>query len=93
MVAHLSVEEPPAGEAPPALLAAAEAFESWEGLLADSLRAHGVAADRVEGLAALVVASVEGATAMCRARRTAQALDQVAEQLEALITAALGRPA
>jgi AcrR family transcriptional regulator len=88
-VLAVAVEEPPADEVPPALLAAAEAFEDWERLLADALCGHGVASDRAPGLAALVVAGVEGATAMCRAKRSAQPLDQVAEQLEAVITGAL----
>ncbi|MFE2963825.1 TetR/AcrR family transcriptional regulator [Streptomyces sp. NPDC059340] len=89
-VLAVSVEEPPAGEIPPALLAAAEMFEDWERLLADALREHGVAPEQGQGLAALVVAAVEGATAMCRAKRSAQPLDQVAQQLEGLIAGALG---
>ncbi|MFJ8946272.1 TetR/AcrR family transcriptional regulator [Streptomyces sp. NPDC102395] len=88
-VLAVSVEEPQSDEVPPALLAAAEAFEDWERLLADSLRGQGVDADGAEGLAALVVASVEGATAMCRAKRDVHPLNQVAQQLEALIEAAL----
>lgn len=92
-VLAVSVEEPPAGEVPPALQAAAEAFETWERLLTDALREHGADPERAEGLAALVVASVEGATAMCRAKRSAHPLDLVAQQLEALIVGALDRPA
>jgi len=88
-VLAVSVEEPPVDQIPPALLAAAEMFEDWERLLADSLRAHGADPDRAAGLAALVVASVEGATAMCRAKRSAQPLDQVAQQLEGLIVGAI----
>jgi AcrR family transcriptional regulator len=89
-VLAVSVEEPPAGEIPPALLAAAEMFEDWERLLADALCEHGVAPEQGQGLAALVVAAVEGATAMCRAKRSAQPLDQVAQQLEGLIAGVLG---
>lgn len=92
-VLAVSVEEPPADGVPPALQAAAEAFEGWERLLADALREHGADPERAEGLAALVVASVEGATAMCRAKRSARPLDLVAQQLEALIVGALDRPA
>ncbi|OXY98738.1 TetR/AcrR family transcriptional regulator [Streptomyces diastatochromogenes] len=92
-VLAVSVEEPPADEIPPALAAAAEAFEGWESLLAESLGEHGVAPDQAADLAALVVASVEGATAMCRARHSAQPLDRIARQLETVIAAALGRPA
>ncbi|PBC94000.1 TetR family transcriptional regulator [Streptomyces sp. Ag82_O1-15] len=89
-VLAVSVEEPPADEIPPALLAAAEMFEDWERLLADALCEHGVAPEQGQGLAALVVAAVEGATAMCRAKRSAQPLDQVAQQLEGLIAGVLG---
>ncbi|SOD84601.1 TetR/AcrR family transcriptional regulator [Streptomyces sp. Ag109_G2-15] len=92
-VLAVSVEEPPADEIPPALVAAAEAFEGWEGLLAESLGEHGVTPDQAADLAALVVASVEGATAMCRAKHSAQPLDRIARQLETVIAAALGRPA
>jgi hypothetical protein len=89
-VLAVAVEEPPVGELPPALLAAAEVFEDWERLLTGSLREHGVAPERAPGLAALVVAGVEGATAMCRAKRSAEPLDLVARQLEAVIEGALG---
>ncbi|MEV2217553.1 TetR/AcrR family transcriptional regulator [Streptomyces sp. NPDC050997] len=92
-VLAVSVEEPPADEIPPALIAAAEAYEDWEGLLAEALRDQGADPEQARGLAALVVASVEGAIAMCRAKRTMRPLDQVARQLEALIDGALDRPA
>ncbi|MDT0541791.1 MULTISPECIES: TetR/AcrR family transcriptional regulator [Streptomyces] len=93
-VLAVSVEEPAAdGEIPPSLVAAAEAFDSWEQLLAEALRKHGAAPDQATGLAALIVASVEGAIAMCRAKRSMQPLDRVAQQLEALIVSALDHPA
>ncbi|WEH19993.1 TetR/AcrR family transcriptional regulator [Streptomyces sp. VNUA24] len=85
----VSVEEPPDGEIPAALSAAAAAFDGWERLLADALGDHGVDPERSAALGALVVASVEGATAMCRAKRSARPLDQVGEQLVALIAEAV----
>ncbi|MGW0712066.1 TetR/AcrR family transcriptional regulator [Streptomyces sp. NPDC002643] len=88
-VLAVSVEEPPGDEVPPAVLAAAEAFEVWEQLLVDSLRAHGVPAGQAAGLATLVVASTEGAIVMCRAKRDVRPLDRVAEQLEGAISGAL----
>ncbi|MET7350790.1 LmrA/YxaF family transcription factor [Streptomyces mirabilis] len=88
-VLAVSVEEPPAGEIPPELLAAAEMFEDWERLFADALGEHGVAPEQGQGLAALVVAAAEGATVMCRAKRSTQPLDQVAQQLEGLIAGVL----
>ncbi|EKX63662.1 TetR/AcrR family transcriptional regulator [Streptomyces ipomoeae] len=92
-VLAVSVEEPPADEIPPAVLAAAEAFDSWERLLADALRAHGADPAQAPALATLVVASAEGAIAMCRAKRDIRPLDHVAQQMEALLTAALNRQA
>lgn len=85
----VSIEEPPTDEIPPAVLAAAEAFDSWEKLLATSLREHGVEAEQAAQLATLVVAAVEGTVAMCRAKRSTQPLDHTAEQLQALIAAAV----
>ena len=92
-VLAVAVEEPPADGTPPALVAAAEAFEDWEQLLAEALRGHGAAPDQAPELAALIVASVEGAIAMCRAKRSMRPLDQVAQQLDMLIAGALGGPA
>ncbi|MGW4728198.1 TetR/AcrR family transcriptional regulator [Streptomyces shenzhenensis] len=84
-VLAVSVEEPPADGIPPALRAAAEAFQHWERLLTEALTAHGAEPERAPALAALVVASVEGAVALCRAKRSIQPLDQIAQQLETLI--------
>ncbi|RZN26639.1 TetR family transcriptional regulator, partial [Bradyrhizobium sp. Leo121] len=39
--------------------------------------------------AALVVASIEGALALCRAARNAQPLDDVRQELEAVLSAAI----
>ncbi|MFD7504365.1 TetR/AcrR family transcriptional regulator [Streptomyces sp. NPDC059850] len=88
-VLAVSIEEPPPGEIPPALAAAAAVFGDWEQLLAASLRGHGAAPAQAEQLATLVVAAVEGTVAMCRAKRSVQPLDHTAEQLQALIAAAI----
>ncbi|MEV4682970.1 TetR/AcrR family transcriptional regulator [Streptomyces kurssanovii] len=87
-VLAVAIEEPPADEIPPALVAAAEVFEQWEDLLSASLREHGAEAGQAAQLSTLIVAAVEGTVAMCRAKRSAQPLDQTAEQLQALIAAA-----
>ncbi|WP_086660959.1 TetR/AcrR family transcriptional regulator [Lentzea kentuckyensis] len=83
-VLAVSIEET-AG--PEALAAAAGAFRTWSGQLANSLEEHGVAKDRAMSLAQLVVAAAEGAVAMCRAQRSVEPLDNVAEELTALIAA------
>ena len=83
-VLAVSVEETTSAEA---LAAAAGAFRTWSGQLANSLEEHGVAPDRAKSLAQLVVAAAEGAVAMCRAQRSIEPLDNVAAELTALIEA------
>ncbi|MFD7132020.1 TetR family transcriptional regulator C-terminal domain-containing protein [Streptomyces sp. NPDC059894] len=89
-VLAVAVEEPPTDELPPAVAAAAGAFESWERLLATSLRQHGVPTEQAAQLATLTVAAVEGTVAMCRAKRSTEPLDRAAAQLHALIGGAVG---
>lgn len=84
-VLAVAVEEPPADEFPPALTAAAEVFDEWEGLLASSLRAHGADAEQAAQIATLIVAAVEGTVALCRAKRSTEPLDRTAAQLQGLI--------
>lgn len=86
-VLAVSVEEPSEGMA--ALDAAAEVFTRWESLLADSLRQHGAGEQEADQVATLTVAAVEGAVAMCRAKRSAEPLDRVAVRLEAVVTQTL----
>lgn len=81
--------EPPTDEIPPAVVAAADIFDTWENLLAASLREHGVEAEQAAQLATLVVAAVEGTVAMCRAKRSTQPLDHTTEQLRALVISTL----
>ncbi|MFI6578159.1 TetR family transcriptional regulator C-terminal domain-containing protein, partial [Nocardiopsis sp. NPDC050513] len=80
---------PETEERPAALRAAAEVFDTWQDLLAASLREHGAEREEAARLATLVVAAVEGAVAMCRAKRSTEPLDRTAEQLEALVIAAV----
>jgi AcrR family transcriptional regulator len=87
-VLAVAIEEPP-DEGSTVLEAAARAFASWESLLADSLRSHGVPDGEAARLATMIVASVEGATAMCRAHRSTAPLDRIAEELEKLVRDAL----
>ncbi|MGW1761549.1 TetR/AcrR family transcriptional regulator [Streptomyces mirabilis] len=88
-VLAVAIEEPPADEVPPALAAAAEVFDQWEGLLADSLREHGADAEQAAQVATLIVAAVEGTVALCRAKRSTEPLDHTAAQLQALIDATI----
>lgn len=88
-VLAVSIEEPPTDEVPPAVVAAADVFTAWEGLLSAALREHGAEREQAAQLATLVVAAVEGTVAMCRAKRSIEPLDRTAEQLQALILATI----
>lgn len=66
------------------------AFQRWQSVLVSALRREGVAASRARRLAALVVASIEGTVAMCRAARSLQPLDDVQRELEAVLQNAIG---
>lgn len=73
----------------PALTETARAiFASWHDLMVQVLIADGVAPSRAPGLARLVIASLEGAVAVCRAERSLEPLDQVSAELVALVTLA-----
>ncbi|MCA0155964.1 TetR/AcrR family transcriptional regulator [Tsukamurella sp. M9C] len=86
-VLAVAVDEHPDAGAPRA--AAAEAFAAWRELLAESLRGHRVPEARSRSLAALAVAAVEGAVAMCRAERSTAPLDEVATALDVALAGAL----
>ncbi|POM24014.1 putative HTH-type transcriptional regulator YxaF [Actinomadura rubteroloni] len=75
-------------EAPQLAAAAARAFGRWEDTLATGLGNAGVPDGRAARLARLVVASVEGATILCRAHRTVEPLDDVVNELKTLVAAA-----
>ncbi|MFG2004485.1 TetR/AcrR family transcriptional regulator [Spirillospora sp. NPDC048911] len=90
-VLAVAVEEPPAEGAAEAVDAAADVFTAWERLLAGSLCEHGVDAPAAAELATLIVASVEGTVAMCRAKRDIAPLDHVATRLEHIIENATRR--
>jgi AcrR family transcriptional regulator len=64
-------------------------FADWQRIMIAALRSDGVAPTRARRLAALVVASVEGTVAMCRASRSAQPLEDVRQELELVLTAAI----
>lgn len=76
-------------DTPQLTAAAARAFGRWQAQFRDLLAARGVDIARAERLAAMVVASVEGALVMSRAHRRTDPLDAVAVELHTLLTAAL----
>lgn len=86
-VLAVSVEEPES-DASTALAAAGAAFSNWEALLTAALETEFQDTDQARRLATLIIASFEGAIAMCRAKRTIEPFDQVTEQLEQLVAPA-----
>lgn len=64
-------------------------FADWQRIMVDALRGEGVTPARARRLAALVIASVEGTVAMCRAARSAQPLEDVRLELELVLSAAI----
>lgn len=88
-VLAVSVEDLPANETAPREAAAA-AFRNWTAILANSLRDHGAAESDANRIATLIVAAVEGTVAMCRAERSIEPLDRVAEELTRLVSGVVG---
>lgn len=64
-------------------------FADWQRIMFDALRREGVSPARARRLAALVIASTEGTVAMCRAARSAQPLEDVRQELELVLSAAI----
>jgi TetR/AcrR family transcriptional repressor of lmrAB and yxaGH operons len=76
-------------EVPLAREAAGRIFVRWQAAIADALRVSGVPDDEAPELAALVLSSAEGATAMAIARRSTAPLEQVGTLMRRLVAAAL----
>lgn len=64
-------------------------FADWQEIIAAALLREGVGFARARRLAALVVASVEGTVAMCRAARSARPLEDIRKELELILSASL----
>jgi AcrR family transcriptional regulator len=71
---------------------AAAAFTRWTDMVTDLLTRDGVAAERAEELAMLIMTSVEGAIVVARSTRDAKPLDLVHRQLSAIVAAELKEP-
>jgi AcrR family transcriptional regulator len=76
------------GDDPELIETARAIFASWQDLMVAALVADGVTAERAPGLARMVIASLEGAVAVCRAERSLEPLDEVSTELIALVAAA-----
>lgn len=66
-------------------------FADWQTIMVTALRNEDVTPARARRLAALVIASLEGTVAMCRAARSAQPLDDVRQELELILSGALAK--
>ncbi len=78
--------------APGARAKAADAFTSWQELLAEALEPHlQHDRERARSLAMLVVASIEGAVIVSRAVRSTEPLERVAGELEQLLSATIAQ--
>lgn len=68
---------------------AGKIFDEWQRILSVSLRKEGVTPARARRLATLVISSVEGTVALCRAARSSQPLNDVHLELELALSNAI----
>jgi TetR/AcrR family transcriptional regulator, lmrAB and yxaGH operons repressor len=68
---------------------AGEAFADWQMVIADALRRGGLPVARARSIAALLLASIEGAIVLCRAQRSLRPLERVCDELELVMASAL----
>ncbi|OBB41764.1 MULTISPECIES: TetR/AcrR family transcriptional regulator [unclassified Mycobacterium] len=87
-VVAVAVESGGKADVAPVVDRAAAAFTSWNGLMIDRLIDDGVAPERAETLAMLVLTSIEGAIVVARTARDMRPLELVHNQLRALLEAA-----
>lgn len=80
-----AVEEPIDAAPDDAQRAAAAVFACWEARLSEALCTDARTPGQAHALATMIIASVEGAVAMCRAMRDIGPFDRVALQLESLV--------
>lgn len=86
-----AVEEPVDEIAEQAVEAASQVFSQWEAKLIASLKTKGIDRQVAAGIATLIVASIEGAIVLSRAKRNIAPFDNVAEQLQAVLKSAVSK--
>lgn len=57
-------------------------FREWQGIISQSLMSSGASEARAMSLAVLVIASIEGSVALCRAARSAEPLNAIWQELQ-----------
>jgi TetR/AcrR family transcriptional regulator, lmrAB and yxaGH operons repressor len=73
--------------------AAGQAFSAWEKVLVTALRERGLATARARSIAALMIAGIEGAIVLARAKRSTRPLEQVSTELQNVVSDALSAAA
>jgi hypothetical protein len=64
-------------------------FVNWQRIVADGLRQEGLSPKRARRVAALAVCALEGSVALCRAARNPGPLDDVAAEIELILSEAI----
>lgn len=64
-------------------------FKDWQKILVEALCRDGLNQQRATGLADLIIASIEGTVAICRAARSTSSLDNVEQELKIILKMAL----
>ncbi|GAB2877994.1 TetR/AcrR family transcriptional regulator [Pseudoduganella ginsengisoli] len=82
-------EAPDAATQQQLLEAADTAFGDWQNIVAAALVREGVDAARAQRLGTLVLSSMEGAVALCRAALNLQALEDVGDEVALMMQAAI----
>ena len=80
------------GRIPGARDAAREVFERWAELQAAILQRAGVPEPRARSIGTLLVAAIEGAVVVARAKQSMEPLERVIDELHALLRSAIDRP-
>lgn len=81
------------GEAPLARAMAGDVFAAWEQAMASGFWQHGLPRDVADELATSVIASIQGALILARARRSLEPLDRVEGLLHRHVATLTGNPA
>lgn len=85
----VAMVEPSSDEVEAARIEAAKVLDHWQKLIARSVQEHGVGEARADQLATMIIASAEGALAMCRAKKDVAPFDVVTDQLRHMMKMAL----
>lgn len=83
-VATIALEAAPTSD--PIFEATREAYQTWQQLIEDRMRAAGIPEPRATRLATTILAAVEGGLVLCKASRSAEPLRRIGAELEQLLT-------